>query len=70
VKTASGGPALRAAFIPFSTDLVSEESARLTVPAVFQTVPATLTLAEEIRSSERAESALPARWKTAPAARS
>jgi len=27
-------------------------------------------LAEEIRSSERAESAWPARWKTAPAARS
>ena len=28
MKTASGGPALRAAFILFSTDLVSEESAR------------------------------------------
>jgi hypothetical protein len=70
VKTASGGPALRAAFILFSTDLVSEESARPTAPAVFQTVPATLNLAEEIRSSERAESAWPARWKTAPAARS
>ena len=46
-----------------ATDLVLEESARPSAPALFQAAPANLNLAEEIRSSERAESAWSARWK-------